>query len=417
MNQAGARELPEKLTRLEVSINGAVKAELLRDGPYSLVYGPSIQPQEAASLILPVDQPLYQSGDLFPSMDMNLPEGYLFQRILELHRKFGLQKMHLLALAGDSGIGRVGYQLPGEAPRRTVTPVSREDILSTSDSEQMFEDLLQAYLQNGTGISGVQPKVMVHSRATLPVPDLIIKVAGPDFPGLSANEFLCLNAARHAGIATPAFDLSQDGKILVVDRFDISENGERMGFEDIAALMGLVVHDALSNRKYEGSYQAVSEVIAEFSNNPTGDLREFFSQLAFSVMIRNGDAHLKNFGLRYQSGDDVALAPMFDVVTTAIYTFERPGGIQDVDRTMALKLRRGRASRSRAYPTTDELLTFGRDVCRVTRPQDVLTRIAEGMTRALADARIDQRIPPALANQMQPIWEDGLRYASEAARN
>lgn len=417
MNQAGARELPEKLTRLEVSINGAVKAELLRNGPYSLVYGPSTKPQEAASLILPVDQPLYQSGDLFPSMDMNLPEGYLFQRILELHRKFGLQKMHLLALAGDSGIGRVGYHMPGEAPRRTVTPVSREDILSTSDSEQMFEDLLQAYLQNGTGISGVQPKVMVPSRATLPVPDLIIKVAGPDFPGLSANEFLCLNAARHAGIATPAFDLSQDGKILVVDRFDISENGERMGFEDIAALMGLVVHDALSNRKYEGSYQAVSEVIAEFSNNPTDDLREFFSQLAFSVMIRNGDAHLKNFGLRYQSGDDVALAPMFDVVTTAIYTFERPGGIQDVDRTMALKLRRGRASRSRAYPTTEELMTFGRNVCRVTRPQDDLARIAEGMTKALADARADQRIPAALVNQIQPIWEDGLRYASEAARN
>lgn len=416
MSQAGARELPEKLNRLEVSIHGAVKAELLRDGPYSLVYGPSLKPQEAASLLLPVDQAIYTSGDLFPSMDMNLPEGYLFQRIVELHRKFNLQKMHLLALAGESGIGRVGFQLPGEAPRRAAMPVSREDILSTHDSEKMFEDLLQAYLQGGTGISGVQPKVMVPSRATLPVPDLIIKVAGAGFPGLSANEFLCLSAARHAGIETPAFDLSQDGKMLVIDRFDLSAAGERMGFEDIAALMGLVVHDALSNRKYEGSYQAVSEVIAEFSNSPTDDLRKFFGQLAFSVMIRNGDAHLKNFGLRYQSGDDVELAPMFDVVTTAIYTFERPGGIQDVDRTMALRLRRGRASRSRAYPTVDELLAFGRDVCRVTRPQDVLARIAEGMTAALAAAKADERIPGDLVQRMQPIWEDGMRYAEEAAR-
>ena len=39
-------------------------------------------------------------------------------------------------------------------------------------------------------------------------------------------------------IQTPGFDLSDDRQLLVIDRFDIDEHGRRLGFEDIAALMG-----------------------------------------------------------------------------------------------------------------------------------------------------------------------------------
>src|SRR3990167_2510951 len=87
-------------------------------------------------------------------------------------------------------------------------------------------------------------------HASMPIPDLIVKAAGADFPGLAANEYLCLGAAREAGIAVPRFDLSDDGQILVVDRFDIAEDGARIGFEDIAALMTLRVNDRLSTRKH-----------------------------------------------------------------------------------------------------------------------------------------------------------------------
>lgn len=266
-------ELPERLRRLEVSVKGDVKADLLREGPYSLVYSASATNGDAVSLLMPTSKQVYTNGELFPSMDMNLPEGYLFQRILELHRKFKIQKLHLLALAGESGIGRVGFRLP-DAPVRRIAPVSRQEILSAADGETMFEELMRAYLQGGSGISGVQPKVMVPSRATLPAPDLIIKVAGAEFPGLSANEFMCLSAGRHAGIEVPGFDLSQDGKILVIDRFD------------------------------------------------------------------------------------------------------------------------------RLVP----------------KPQDVISRIAEGMSAALGQAQGDERIPRQLLEQMRPLWDEGMRYAIEATR-
>jgi serine/threonine-protein kinase HipA len=50
---------------------------------------------------------------------------------------------------------------------------------------------------------------------------------------------------------------------------------------------------------------------------------QFFATLVLSVLLRNGDAHLKNFGVLYVSpGDTVALAPVYDVVTTTAYIRE-----------------------------------------------------------------------------------------------
>lgn len=68
---------------------------------------------------------------------------------------------------------------------------------------------------------------------------LIVKAASAAYPGLAANEHLCLSAARRAGIRVPEFTLSDDGQMLILDRFDMvmTADGalERLGFEDIAA--------------------------------------------------------------------------------------------------------------------------------------------------------------------------------------
>jgi serine/threonine-protein kinase HipA len=214
-----------------------------------------------------------------------------------------------------------------------------------------------------------------------------------------------------AGIPVPTFDLSADGTILVIDRFDINAQGRRIGFEDVAALMGRQVHDRLSNRKYEGSYERMAEAIRIFSSRPADDLVRFYKQLALSVMVRNGDAHLKNFGVLYTAPGDVRLAPMFDVVTTTIYTTQRPGGAEAVDRTLALKLRAGRHG-SREYPDTKELLAFGRELCGVRNPQTVLDRIAQAMSEALTAAAADTRFEKGLLQALRSEWESGQGHAS-----
>ncbi len=347
-------------------------------------------------------------------MDQNLPEGDLFMRIRELFPKQPMTPMQMLALVGRNGIGRLGYSLPNQAATPLPRTLSKSELLSTAYTPEVFDELVAAYLSTGAGIAGMQPKIMVPDRPTVPVPSLIVKAASAAYPGLAANEYLCLSAARAAGIETPSFALSEDGQMLVLDRFDLvpQPDGqiERLGFEDIAALAGLRVRDILSDRKYQGSYQRIAELLRQLQLS-SDNLHRFYEQVAFSIMVRNGDAHLKNFGLLYRSCEQVWLAPMFDVVTTSIYKYtQSPGGPLLEDRTLALKLFAGK-HHTKAYPTTEELLDFGRRVCGVAQPARVLESIAQAMHQTMEEARGDLRVPKELITQMRQAWELGYAYA------
>ncbi|MFT3815776.1 MAG: type II toxin-antitoxin system HipA family toxin [Acidovorax sp.] len=408
--------LPEKIRELSVSIADAERAgQLLRGSIYEFRYLATDPGQAAVALLMPPGKQLtWQDGDLFAPMDQNLPEGDLFIRIRQLFPKQPLTPMHLLALIGRNGIGRLGYSFADHAAAPAARPLSKAELLKTRYTPQVFDELVAAYLSTGAGIAGVQPKIMVPDRPTIPIPSLIVKAASPAYPGLAANEYLCLSAARRAGIEVPTCELSEDGQMLVLDRFDLvaHDDGriERLGFEDIAALAGLRVRDVLSDRKYQGSYQRIAELLRQLHLH-SDNLHRFFQQVAFSVMVRNGDAHLKNFGVLYRSAEDLWLAPMFDVVTTSIYRYTQyQGGPELEDRTLALKLFAGR-HHTRTYPTTGELHDFGRRVCGVSRPAPVLKAIAHAMSETLKDARSDGRMPNGLLHQMQAAWEEGMAHA------
>ncbi|MDP1528042.1 MAG: type II toxin-antitoxin system HipA family toxin [Rhodoferax sp.] len=402
--------LPEKIKLLDVVIGLKGAGQLLHQSRFEFRYLDPNPKQPAVGLLMPPSKLTYEDSALFPVMDQNLPEGDLFMRLRQMFPKQPLTAMHLLALAGANGIGRLGFSMPGIAPAPQAPVISRAQLLSTAFTPEVFDDLVHAYLSTGAGVAGMQPKIMVPVRATIPIPTVIVKAASAAYPGLAANEFFCLKAAKAAGILTPGFDLSDDGQMLLVDRFDIDANGERIGFEDVASLMGLRVRDTLSDRKYHGSYERIAEAL-KMLRLPDTDLHRFFEQVAFTVMVSNGDGHLKNFGVLYGDAHGVRLAPMFDVVTTRIYRYARlQGGADLEDQTLALKLFVGKGQ-TRTYPTTEELLRFGREVCRVTVPQSVLARIAQAMSDTLAQARQDTRIPPTTLRDMATLWDSGMAYA------
>jgi serine/threonine-protein kinase HipA len=317
---------------------------------------------------------------------------------------------------GGGGIGRLAYSLPDVGAPAPVASVSRHDLLHSGRSDALFEELMDAYLGVGTALSGVQPKVMVPvaDKAIIPTPNVIVKTEGARYPGLCANEWMCLTAARCAGLVVPGFALSDDAKLLVIDRFDITPTGQRLGFEDVAAIMQLRVRDRLSSRKYIGSYEDVANALQLVCTDKPLALRQFFEYLVLSVLLRNGDAHLKNFGVLYdevgaEQTPHVWLSPLYDQVTTTLYTYERPGGIETVDHTMALKLRRGQRSGdkspARGYPLRHELEKFGRDVCGVPNPSGVIERVSDAQSQALQLARTEAAIPGALLKQMETIWD------------
>ena len=407
--------LPEKIRQLNVSIGDADHAgQLIRSSVYEFRYSQSHAEQAAVALLMPAAKQLtWQDGDLFPPMDQNLPEGDLFMKIRELFPKQAMTPMHMLALVGRNGIGRLGYSLPDQAVTPMPRTISKNELLKTAYTPDVFNELVAAYLSTGAGISGMQPKIMVPDRPTVPIPSLIVKAASAAYPGLAANEFLCLTAARQAGIDTPTFELSDDGQMLVLDRFDLvaREDGhyERLGFEDIAALAGLRVRDILSDRKYQGSYQRIAELMRQLQLH-SDNLHRFFEQFALSVMVRNGDAHLKNFGLLYRSADNIWLAPMFDVVTTSIYTYTKyAGGPELQDRTLALKLFAGK-NQTRAYPSKKELEDFGQRICGVSQPVLTLERIAQAMHDTMKKTTGDERVPDSLRKKMAEAWEWGYGY-------
>ena len=404
--------MDERISLLNVEVAGSPSGQLLQQSGFEYRYLRASESQPVVGLLMPPARLTWKDGDLFPVMDQNLPEGDLFNRLRQHFPKQGMTAMRLLALMGRNGIGRLGYTVPNRPAAPSPVPISRKTLLGTAFSESLFDELVAAYLATGIGVAGMQPKIMVPERATIPIPNLIVKVASAAYPGLAANEYLCMTAAARAGIQAATVELSDDGNMLLVDRFDLGSDGERLGFEDVASLMGLRVRDTLSERKYHGSYQRLAELL-DLITRDRRDMQRFFEQLAFSIMAGNGDAHLKNFGVRYRGvADDIHLAPLFDVVTTRIYRYQRsPGGPELEDNTLALRLYSGKAHRSKGYPLPEDLHRFGRQVCQVREPEKVTARIAQAMSETLRIARTDERIPAALLMQMAPVWQAGMaRY-------
>ena len=169
----------------------------------------------------------------------------------------------------------------------------------------------------------MQPKTVVPLRpdppdehTALPLPTVIVKAEGSDYPGLARNEFLCLSVAREVGLDVPDFWLSDDSLLLIVSRFDRTPDGMALGFEDMAVLTGRG-----TARKYEGSYEMVAKAVSIFTAEAAShELRHLFARVALSCKLRDGDAHLKNFGLLYEHpAGPRRLAPVYDVVCTDIY--------------------------------------------------------------------------------------------------
>ena len=115
----------------------------------------------------PQRQLTWQDGDLFAPMDQNLPEGELFMQIRARYPKQPMTPMHLLALVGLNGIGRLGYRLPDQPVTAGPPAISKGQLLKTRYSPEVFNELVAAYLSTGAGIAGMQPKIMVPDRATV----------------------------------------------------------------------------------------------------------------------------------------------------------------------------------------------------------------------------------------------------------
>jgi serine/threonine-protein kinase HipA len=280
----------------------------------------SESPRSQVSLTMPVRLESWLSRELHPVFQMNLPEGALREAIRRAIAKLaGDDDLTLLRVTGGNQIGRNRYALPEDQfPGIVETPESLNDLLTYPDTEELFHSLMNKYALT-SGISGVQPKIVLDAfdRVTTTTSGFIVKSWGSDYPHLAANEFFCMTAVKQAGVPVSEFHLSDNGGLFVMKRFDVTDDGRSLGFEDICSLQALG-----TAQKYNSTYERVAKSISDFvSPEFVHTAREqLFATLVLSGIMRNGDAHLKNFGILYdQPGTVVRLAPVYDIVTTVAY--------------------------------------------------------------------------------------------------
>ena len=301
------------MNRLNVNVDSKNAGKLVKENDEFIFLYTNEDIKNFISLIMPVRQKPYIYNKLHPIFEMHLPEGYLLSIIKKHFSKIAkTDDFGLLNIMSSSIKGRISYETDSVIVTNNLT---LDDLLHPK-SDTLFDELVNKFALN-SALSGVQPKVLatIENKTTLKIDDYIVKSWGEDYPELALNEYYCMKIVKLANIEVPEFFISDDERLFIMKRFDkIDDN--YIGFEDMCVLMGKQRDD-----KYEGSLEQIVKTIKTFvsAQHKKSSLINFFKMTYLNYRLKNGDAHLKNFGLIYSGIDDIKLAPAYDVVSTVVY--------------------------------------------------------------------------------------------------
>jgi serine/threonine-protein kinase HipA len=387
----------------------------------TFAYMPGAAPARAVSVTMPVRLESWTVPfGLLPIFEMNLPEGVLRERLrLAFAKATGtFDEFDLLSIVGRSQVGRIRYTGDKEQLNEDVPFQSVDEILERSRGGDLFRYLLEKFA-SFSGISGVQPKILVRDEKAFaemehtghrPAQSYkgathIVKFWEPnEYPQLAANEYFCLGVARKCALDVPPYRLAEDGMALVIDRFDLRMDGTYRGFEDFCVLNG-----RRTDEKYRGNYEtSVMKRFGQFANSThvNEDMEKLFTLIALNCALRNGDAHLKNFGIVYEDVQgEGRLAPVYDLVTTSVYLPKD---------SMALTL-----NGTTKWASTKELQRLGETRMGATpaRVREILQRIAAATEDTSAELHAyikDHREFENIGNRMLHEWEQGVALSLKA---
>jgi serine/threonine-protein kinase HipA len=388
----------------------------------TFAYLPGAPPVRAVSVTMPMRLESWSvSFGLLPIFDMNLPEGALRERLrLAFAKATGtFDEFDLLSIVGRSQVGRIRYTGDKEHLHEDVPFQSVDEILERGRGGDLFRYLLEKFAPF-SGISGVQPKILVRDEKAFAETEHtghrlsqshkgathIVKFWEPnEYPQLAANEYFCLGAARKCGLNVPAYRLAEDGLALVVDRFDLPMDGTYCGFEDFCVLNG-----RRTDEKYRGSYEtSVMKRFGQFANSThvNEDMEKLFTLIALNCALRNGDAHLKNFGIVYDDVQGEArLAPVYDLVTTSVYLPKD---------SMALTL-----NGTTKWASAKELQRLGetRVGASPARVREILGRIDAAIAATSTELRAHMKEHAEfedIGNRMLQQWKQGAAHSLRSA--
>jgi len=262
--------------------------------------------------------------------------------------------------------------------------------ISEKDAEIFRENRLRI------SISGVQEKLsIILDKNKLRLTNAgeqgthILKPIPKDLKNVDqvpANEHLTMQIAKQVyGINTAANALIffKNGEAAyITKRFDLKNDGTKLGIEDFASLAGKTVENAGLDYKYHYSYEELAELIKKYIPAYIVEIEKYFVLIVFNYLFSNGDAHLKNFSILESPYGDYFLSPAYDLINTHIH-------INDSDFALDKGLFKDNFQ-STAYKNTtiDDFIEFG-------------TRIG------ILESRVDNLLSPF--TEKQPLVEQLLQ--------
>ena len=353
---------------IDILIDGHSIAKFKKDGYNYLIDYQDLTLQNSISLSLPNSKRFYSFEHRFvPFFETFLPEGYLYEIFKNLLTKeYGYIDDYLIfSLLAPNLDTRLRYTSDFE--KLDFDILDKDEILN-NDTKDTFATLLQSFL-NKNAIGGVQPKTVaiVRDKDSLKFKEFIVKTWGDEFPYLAENEYFCMRVFKKAGLNVANVELSKNKNFLLVENF-IRQKGLDWGFEEILSLQ-----DKNRTKKYNGSYEQIAKIIMQFSTKKYEDMQSYFKMVALNYMLKNGDAHLKNFGLLYNRDfTQIELAPAYDIVTTTAYIYKDKPALNMFGK--------------KVWFNKNEILEFGQKYCMLKHKdaltlyqecQDALTEVAK----------------------------------------
>lgn len=397
--------------KLSVYIEGREVAILERVGDFKSVmaYLPQATESDLVSLTMPVRTESYVWDDpLHPIFQMNLPEGYLLQVLQEqFGPHIGADPLTLLSVIGRNMVGRVQVAAAGADLEQPAQSVEVAQLLKGDNSEEAFAELVREHATSG--VSGVLPKFLdpqqehpgnfdQHKKASILAGRHILKGSTSKLPFAALNEHLCMQVASHV-LPSARTEVSDDGNLLVVHRFDLDEAGRRhWGMEDFCSLLGL-----RPAAKYETTWERIARAVRDHVPGPRQ--HETFQRLAATLLLtyalRNADCHAKNLALLFTSRADAHLAPAYDFLTTSVYAgyHHNPPGISFLGK----KTWAPGKTLSRFIATTFGIAPKAQSV--------MLESICDAMAEAAPEVRARMEDLPAFretGKRMLLAWKEGI---------
>jgi serine/threonine-protein kinase HipA len=112
-------------------------------------------------------------------------------------------------------------------------------------------------------------------------------------------------------------EISDDGKAIVVHRFDVDDSGQlSRGMEDFCALLGL-----RPAAKYDTTWERIARAVRDHvpGERQVETCCRLAAILLLTYALRNADCHARNLALLYTKRADVQLAPAYEMITTTVY--------------------------------------------------------------------------------------------------